>query len=91
VLDELTTVDLLYLDGNHTYAATKDYFTMALEKKNNASVFIFDDIYWSKGMTEAWNEIKKHPSVTLSIDTFYFGMVFFKEEIKEKLDLKFYL
>jgi len=91
VLGEMNELDFLYVDGNHTYEATLTYFKQALEKRQPGSVFIFDDIYWSKGMTQAWEEIKKHPSVTLSIDTFYFGMVFFKEEFKEKIDLKFYL
>ena len=91
LLQKINSLDLLYVDGNHTYEATLRYFNLALAKKNNSSVFIFDDIYWSPGMTKAWNEIKQHPAVTLSIDTFYFGMLFFKEEIKEKVDLKFYL
>lgn len=91
VLNDLKRLDLLYVDGNHTYEATLNYFKQALEKKQNDSVFIFDDIYWSKDMTRAWKEIKDHPSVKLSIDTFYFGMVFFKEEFKEKVDLRFYL
>jgi hypothetical protein len=35
-------------------------------------------------MTEAWDEIKNHPAVTVSIDTFYWGIVFFrKEQVKE--------
>lgn len=88
---KINSLDLLYVDGNHTYEATLNYFKLALEKKQNSSVFIFDDIYWSPQMTKAWKEIQKHPSVTLSIDTFYFGLVFFKEEVKEKIDLKFYL
>ncbi|MEO6302647.1 MAG: class I SAM-dependent methyltransferase, partial [Bacteroidia bacterium] len=91
ILNKLNYVDLLYVDGNHTYQATINYFNLALSKKNNSSVFIFDDIYWSPDMTKAWEEIKKHSSVTLSIDTFYFGMIFFKEEIKEKVDLKLFL
>ncbi len=61
---------------------------MALSKATNDSVFVFDDIYWSVGMTRAWNEIKKDPKVTLSIDAFYFGFVFFKTEVKEKVDLR---
>lgn len=91
LLAQIDKLDLLYADGNHTYEATINYFELALEKKNRDSVFIFDDIYWSQGMTRAWEEIKKHPEVTLSIDTFYMGLVFFKEEIKEKRELKFYL
>jgi predicted O-methyltransferase YrrM len=91
LLKNTPELDCLYIDGNHTYEATLNYFNLALSKKHNDSVFIFDDIYWSNGMTRAWNEIKKHPSVTLSIDTFYFGLVFFKEEIKEKTELRFYV
>lgn len=91
LLEKINSLDLFYVDGNHTYEATVNYFNLALAKKNNSSIFIFDDIYWSKGMTRAWGEIKKHSSVTLSIDTFNFGIVFFREEIKEKIVLKFYL
>ena len=45
---------------------------------------IFDDIYWSKGMTEAWKTIIKHPSVSLSIDTFFWGIVFFNKDIEKE-------
>ena len=64
---------------------------MALKYKTNNSVFVFDDIYWSPQMTAAWQQIKKNNEVTLTIDTFYFGLVFFKPEFKEKVDLKFFL
>jgi predicted O-methyltransferase YrrM len=85
------SLSLLYIDGNHTYEATMRYFNLALAKKDNSSVIVFDDIYWSPGMTKAWDEIKNNVSVTMSIDLFYFGMIFFKEEVKEKVDLKLFL
>jgi hypothetical protein len=47
-----------------------------------------DDIYWSEGMTKAWQAIKKHPDVTLSIDIFDIGIVFFRKELS-KQDIKF--
>jgi predicted O-methyltransferase YrrM len=76
--------NLVYVDGNHTKEATLNYFELLLPTTTNNSVFIFDDIHWSKGMTEAWDEIKNHPAVTVSIDTFYWGIVFFrKEQAKE--------
>jgi hypothetical protein len=31
-------------------------------------------------MSEAWEEIKTHPKVTVTIDTFYWGLVFFRNE-----------
>lgn len=91
LLKSIAPPDLLYIDGNHTYEATMKYFNMAVEHKHNNTVFIFDDIYWSPGMTKAWEEIKTHREVTMSIDAFYFGLVFFKEEIKEKRDLRLYM
>lgn len=76
--------DLVYFDGNHQKEATVNYFELLVRTAHNDSVFIFDDIHWSKGMTEAWNIIKAHPKVTVTIDTFFWGFVFFrKEQAKE--------
>jgi len=72
--------DLIYFDGNHQKEATLNYFESLLKTTHNDSVFIFDDIYWSKGMTEAWEFIKQHPKVTVTIDTFFWGFVFFRKE-----------
>ena len=74
------TFDLIYFDGNHQKQATIDYFEQCLNHISNGSIFIFDDIYWSKGMQEAWQYIKNHPKITVSIDTFYWGIVFFRKE-----------
>ena len=84
LLNALTTVDVLYIDGNHAYEPTMRYFELALQKKNDQSVFIFDDINWSEGMQQAWKEICSHPEVTLSLDFFFFGVVFFRREHKQK-------
>lgn len=49
-----------------------------------------DDIYWSKEMTKAWEYIKAHPSVTVTVDLFWIGLVFFrKEQVKEDFVLRF--
>ncbi|OYX26392.1 MAG: methyltransferase [Flavobacteriales bacterium 32-35-8] len=82
VIKDLTpkTLDLIFFDGNHQKEATLQYFESLLETAHNDSVFIFDDIYWSKEMTEAWETIKQHPKVTITIDTFFWGFVFFRKE-----------
>ena len=83
------TYDLIYFDGNHQKEATLNYFETLLKTAHNDSVFIFDDIYWSKGMTEAWQTIKQHPEVTVTIDTFFWGIVFFrKEQAKEHFTIR---
>ncbi|NNF85015.1 MAG: class I SAM-dependent methyltransferase [Winogradskyella sp.] len=82
-------LDLVFIDGHHTKAATISYFQDLLKYTHNDSVFIIDDIYWSKEMTEAWNDIKLHPACTVTIDTFYLGLVFFrKEQVKQHFKIR---
>ena len=71
---------LIYFDGNHSKEATLAYFELLLPTITNETVWIFDDIHWSVGMEEAWEIIKKHPKVSVTIDTFQWGMVFFRQE-----------
>ncbi|MDO7172747.1 O-methyltransferase [Mariniflexile sp. AS56] len=81
--------DLVFFDGNHQKEATLHYFETLLNTVHNDSVFIFDDIYWSEGMTQAWETIKQHPRVTVTIDTFFWGFVFFrKEQVKEHFTIR---
>ncbi|WP_250434124.1 O-methyltransferase [Hanstruepera flava] len=81
--------DFIFFDGNHTKSATLGYFETLLPTAHNDTVFIFDDIYWSKGMTEAWEAIKKHPQVTVTIDTYFWGFVFFRtEQAKEHFKIR---
>lgn len=80
---------LIYFDGNHSKKATLDYFDLLLPTIANDSVWIFDDIHWSADMEEAWEAIKNHPKVTVTIDTFQWGFVFFrKEQEKEHFTIR---
>lgn len=72
--------DLVYFDGNHSKKATLEYFEALLPTISNDSVWIFDDIHWSADMEEAWEIIKNHPKVSVTIDTFQWGIVFFRTE-----------
>lgn len=79
-LQTTSSFDLIYFDGNHSKAATLAYFEQLVPTATNDSVWIFDDIHWSKDMEEAWENIKNHPNVTVSLDTFQWGLVFFRNE-----------
>jgi len=72
--------DFFYFDGNHQKQATIDYFLICLDAIHNDSIFVFDDIHWSKEMEEAWSFIIKHQKVSVSIDLFHLGLVFFRKE-----------
>ncbi|MDG5798865.1 class I SAM-dependent methyltransferase [Marinilabiliaceae bacterium ANBcel2] len=89
-LNDFKEVDFIFFDGNHTKSATLNYFKEALKFKHNNSVFIFDDIHWSKEMEEAWTIICANPDVTLSLDLFRLGIVFFRKECtKEHYRVRF--
>jgi len=76
--------DLVFIDGNHNKENTLKYFNWLLNHINNDSVLVFDDIYWNIGMTEAWQEISQHPKVSVSVDTFQWGLVFFRKEQRKQ-------
>jgi len=76
VLERMGPVDLAFIDGDHRHQSTIDNFNTILPYCKETTVFIFDDIHWSTGMEEAWEELKSHPSVHLTIDCFWMGMVF---------------
>jgi predicted O-methyltransferase YrrM len=79
-LREVTLLDFVFFDANHRREPTLRYFTTCLEKAHEDSVFVFDDIYWSSEMMAAWEEIKNHPAVTLTVDLFHVGLVFFRRK-----------
>lgn len=84
ILEEIETVDFAFIDGNHQYEPSIRYFEMLLKKSTPNSVFVFDDIYWSEGMTKAWHEIIARPEVVVSIDLYRMGLVFFRKESQKE-------
>ncbi len=83
-LQTIDRLDYVFIDGHHAYQPTIDYFEQCLAKAHENSIFIFDDIYWSEEMQKAWSEIKNHEKVTLTIDVFEMGIVFFRKEQRAK-------
>lgn len=89
ILNAQQELDFVYIDGNHRKDATLNYFRWCLPKVHEHTMLIFDDIYWSAGMKEAWAEIKAHPQVTITVDLFWIGLVFFKKgQAREDFKLK---
>lgn len=86
---ENNNFDFIYFDGNHQEKSTISYFLECLKYAHNDSIFIFDDIHWNEGMNRAWEYIKNHKKVTVSIDTFQWGIVFFRsEQPKEHFNIR---
>lgn len=84
LLNEIGEVDFAFIDGNHRKQPTLDYFNKLLNHSTPSTILIFDDIHWSEEMEAAWNEIQQHPSVTLTIDLFFIGIVLLNPDFKVK-------
>ncbi len=84
VLKNIESTDYVFFDGNHSYEPTINYFHQCLEKANENSLFVFDDIHWSDEMENAWMYIKNHEKVSISIDLFFMGLIFFRKRITKQ-------
>ena len=54
---------------------------MIAERSGNGTVVIIDDISLSREMEQAWQEIKIHSKVSVTIDIYRMGIVFFRKGI----------
>lgn len=90
LLHSLNEVDLVFIDGNHRWKPTVSYFEQCLFKSVNETCFVIDDIHWSDEMEKAWQEIKDNKKVTMTVDLFFFGLVFVNQGLsKQNLVLRF--
>jgi predicted O-methyltransferase YrrM len=90
LLDKYQILDFVHFAGNNGKQATLNHFKQCLEKANGDSVFVFDNIYCSSEMKETWNEIKNNNRVRVTVDLFFMGIVFFRQEqVKQHFVIKY--
>jgi predicted O-methyltransferase YrrM len=70
---------MIFIDGNHRKQPMLDYFNILSEISGQNTVIALDDIYYSKETASAWEEIKCNKKVTVSIDLFRMGLIFFRK------------
>jgi predicted O-methyltransferase YrrM len=76
VLSHEHPLDLVFIDGDHSYASTVRNTIAILPFLSSRSVIILDDIRWSPGMYQAWEELKGREEFNLSIDFGRMGLLF---------------
>jgi predicted O-methyltransferase YrrM len=77
-------IDFVFADANHNYSASIKYFNMIKNNLHDNSIYIIDDINWSEDMNKAWNDIKKDKNVTISIDLYRMGILFFNPSLSKQ-------
>ncbi len=90
ILKLYLVIDFVFLDGDHKYQSTINYINQLLPNLAETSILIMDDIHWSPEMDKAWQYVKQLPQVTVTIDIYRMGLVFFhKGQSKEHFTLRF--
>lgn len=70
-------IDLAYLSGSNT-SELLPLLEEVLPNANNKTVCVIGNIHKTDATETAWDAIKKHPNVTVTIDTYHLGLVFFR-------------
>lgn len=82
-LRSLQKLDYLFIDGDHRYEAVKANFYSCQPFFTENAVVVIADIHWSEGMLKAWHELRQSKGVSLSIDLYDIGILFFRNGQKQ--------
>lgn len=85
VLRDMKKVDFALVDGHHQYGPTLHYVEQIIEICHEHSIIILDDIHWSPGMKAAWDDIRAKKEISLSLDFFHFGFLFFCNALRKSI------
>lgn len=77
-------IDFAFLDANHRYEPTLNYFHGIVQKVHQHSVIVADDIHHSAEMERAWMDIQHHTSVYGTADLFRCGLIFFDPSLNRQ-------
>ncbi|QDH79592.1 class I SAM-dependent methyltransferase [Echinicola soli] len=76
-LQGISSVDFVLIDAHHNYPATIQFWETLLPFLKKDSIVAVGDIHRSKEMEKAWKELKTHSAVTMSMDFYECGILFF--------------
>lgn len=83
-LHRAARVDFAFIDANHRYKPTVQYFEWLLKKVHEKSVLVVDDIHHSPEMERAWKVLQSHRLVYGSADLFRCGILFFDPSLNKQ-------
>ena len=77
LVGDIERLDVAFIDANHTYVSTCEYFDILAGIVHEKSVIVVDDIHYTEEMEKAWKAICADERVTSTIDLYQMGLVFF--------------
>lgn len=84
VLSQLQKLDFVYMDGHFFFRPTMQYLGFLKPYIHEDTILVINNIHCNAGMERAWKSIKSLPEVTVTIDVFDAGMVFFKKGLSKQ-------
>ena len=87
---QLLSFDFAFYNIENNNSLTLSEFMNHLKYFHNNSIVAINNIHQSNEMEEVWRKIITQKEVTISIDLFFIGLVFFrKEQVKENFIIRF--
>lgn len=85
-----TSFDMIFIDGDHKEKPTLENYQKCKSLLKGNGPIILHDIYWSKGMRNAWRKIISDPDATVTVDLYFFGLVYFRKgQEKQHFSIRF--
>ena len=86
---DLKLLDNAKLDFIYSDAPSDDVISIHKEQLHNDSMILVANIYTFKSNIAIWEALKQNDAVTVSIDLFHCGVLFFrKEQVKEHFKIR---
>jgi predicted O-methyltransferase YrrM len=74
ILSRVQQVDFAFVDGDHHLDSTLQNVSNILPHMSDGSLLVLDDISWSQGMVQAWEEVRKRERIEIAIDLYTVGL-----------------
>lgn len=84
LLEKITEIDLLFVDGHHQLQPTLQYIEMCLPRLSKDAIIVLDDINWSDEMRQTWQQLIADKRYSLSIDIFMMGILFVSKDLSKE-------
>jgi predicted O-methyltransferase YrrM len=77
-------LDLLYVKVITSRRRLCNYFHFIKQYASPSTIFVLEGIYKTKEMTSVWKSIQADPDVSITIDLYSAGLVFFRQKIAKQ-------
>ena len=81
---DIAIYNCVYIHSQEFQFITNERIEQLLNTTENDSFWIVENIHANAGAEALWKILKQNPKVTITIDTYHFGLVFFRREQVEE-------